>query len=139
MSYVLCLHVLHVSSTYHVRRTSPVESLTFISICICDSLVQVAAKSKIKTLKKSFLFNTKSTVLTHCVNCFFLFAPLKAHRHEVTICNYEATANPADHKVESIIPQTNFISWELRDGEKRRRLLRVVVTSFWPSQSQRWV
>lgn len=81
------------------------------SICICDSLVQVTAKSKIKTLKKSFfLFNTKSTVLTQCVNCFFLFAPLKAHRHEVTICNYEATANPADHKVESIIPQTNFIS-----------------------------
>uniref|UniRef100_A0A3Q0QQ35 PITH domain-containing protein 1 n=1 Tax=Amphilophus citrinellus TaxID=61819 RepID=A0A3Q0QQ35_AMPCI len=34
----------------------------------------------------------------------------EAHRHEVTICNYEATANPADHKVESIIPQTNFIS-----------------------------
>ncbi|XP_078480683.1 LOW QUALITY PROTEIN: PITH domain-containing protein 1-like [Lampetra planeri] len=34
----------------------------------------------------------------------------EAHRHEVTICNYEATANPTDHKVESIIPQTNFIS-----------------------------
>lgn len=34
----------------------------------------------------------------------------EAHRHEVTICNYEASANPADHKVESIIPQTNFIS-----------------------------
>uniref|UniRef100_A0A8C5DMR8 PITH domain-containing protein 1 n=2 Tax=Gouania willdenowi TaxID=441366 RepID=A0A8C5DMR8_GOUWI len=34
----------------------------------------------------------------------------EAHRHEVTICNYEAAANPADHKVESIIPQTNFIS-----------------------------
>jgi len=33
-----------------------------------------------------------------------------AFRHEVTICNYEASANPADHKVESIIPQTNFIS-----------------------------
>lgn len=41
---------------------------------------------------------------------FSLF-PFKAHRHEVTICNYEASANPADHKVESIIPQTNFISW----------------------------
>ncbi|XP_028453141.1 PITH domain-containing protein 1 isoform X2 [Perca flavescens] len=34
----------------------------------------------------------------------------EAYRHEVTICNYEASANPADHKVESIIPQTNFIS-----------------------------
>uniref|UniRef100_A0AAZ3P003 PITH domain-containing protein n=1 Tax=Oncorhynchus tshawytscha TaxID=74940 RepID=A0AAZ3P003_ONCTS len=34
----------------------------------------------------------------------------QAHRHEVTICNYEASANPADHKVDSIIPQTNFIS-----------------------------
>ncbi|KAM4597535.1 PITH domain-containing protein 1, partial [Polymixia lowei] len=34
----------------------------------------------------------------------------EAYRHEVTICNYEAAANPADHKVESIIPQTNFIS-----------------------------
>ncbi|CAL8298774.1 unnamed protein product [Lota lota] len=34
----------------------------------------------------------------------------EAYRHEVTICNYEATANPADHKVESFIPQTNFIS-----------------------------
>ncbi|XP_051520377.1 PITH domain-containing protein 1 isoform X2 [Myxocyprinus asiaticus] len=34
----------------------------------------------------------------------------EAHRHEVTICNYEAAANPADHKVESITPQTQFIS-----------------------------
>uniref|UniRef100_A0A3Q3JL20 PITH domain-containing protein 1 n=1 Tax=Monopterus albus TaxID=43700 RepID=A0A3Q3JL20_MONAL len=34
----------------------------------------------------------------------------EAHRHEVTICNYEAAANPADHKLENIIPQTNFIS-----------------------------
>ncbi|CAB1426341.1 unnamed protein product [Pleuronectes platessa] len=34
----------------------------------------------------------------------------EAHRHEVTICNYEAAANPADHKVDSVIPQTNFIS-----------------------------
>ena len=51
---------------------------------------------------------------------FSLCAP-QAHRHEVTICNYEASANPADHKVESIIPQTNFISWELqRVGKKRR-------------------
>ncbi|KAG7218648.1 hypothetical protein INR49_019965 [Caranx melampygus] len=33
----------------------------------------------------------------------------EAHRHEVTICNYEAAANPADHKVESIIhKQTSF-------------------------------
>ncbi|TRY83249.1 hypothetical protein DNTS_032515 [Danionella cerebrum] len=34
----------------------------------------------------------------------------EAHRHEVTICNYEAAANPADHRVESITPQTQFIS-----------------------------
>uniref|UniRef100_A0A4W5LWI8 PITH (C-terminal proteasome-interacting domain of thioredoxin-like) domain containing 1 n=1 Tax=Hucho hucho TaxID=62062 RepID=A0A4W5LWI8_9TELE len=34
----------------------------------------------------------------------------QAHRHEVTICNYEASANPADCKVDSIIPQTNVIS-----------------------------
>lgn len=40
----------------------------------------------------------------------------------MTICNYEAAANPADHKVESIIPQTNFISWKPRKvGRKRRR------------------
>lgn len=45
------------------------------------------------------------------------------------ICNYEAAANPADHKVESIIPQTNLISWkpspskeeeEEERGEKER-------------------
>ncbi|KAG9355606.1 hypothetical protein AGOR_G00037890 [Albula goreensis] len=34
----------------------------------------------------------------------------EAHRHEVTICNYEAAANPADHKVDTITPQTHFIS-----------------------------
>lgn len=34
----------------------------------------------------------------------------QAHRHEVTICNYEASANPADHKLEQITPQTHFIS-----------------------------
>ncbi|XP_059900299.1 PITH domain-containing protein 1 isoform X2 [Gadus macrocephalus] len=34
----------------------------------------------------------------------------EAYRHEVTICNYEASANPADHKVDTFIPQTNFIS-----------------------------
>ncbi|KTG03404.1 hypothetical protein cypCar_00004246, partial [Cyprinus carpio] len=34
----------------------------------------------------------------------------QAHRHEITICNYEAAANPADHKVETITPQTQFIS-----------------------------
>ncbi|XP_010132553.1 PREDICTED: PITH domain-containing protein 1, partial [Buceros rhinoceros silvestris] len=34
----------------------------------------------------------------------------EAHRHEVTICNYEASANPADHKLEQITPQTHFIS-----------------------------
>lgn len=46
----------------------------------------------------------------------------QAHRHEVTICNYEAAANPADHKLESIIPQTNFISWTCgKAGGKIRR------------------
>lgn len=34
----------------------------------------------------------------------------EAHRHEVTICNYEASANPADHKIDQITPQTHFIS-----------------------------
>lgn len=43
-------------------------------------------------------------------NRFFSCSLPQAHRHEVTICNYEAAANPADHKIESIIPQTNFIS-----------------------------
>ncbi|NXL77646.1 PITH1 protein, partial [Leptocoma aspasia] len=36
--------------------------------------------------------------------------PTQAHRHQVTICNYEASANPADHKLEQITPQTHFIS-----------------------------
>lgn len=31
-------------------------------------------------------------------------------RHEVTICNYEASANPADHRVHQVTPQTHFIS-----------------------------
>ncbi|XP_068121490.1 PITH domain-containing protein 1 [Hyperolius riggenbachi] len=34
----------------------------------------------------------------------------EAHRHEVTICNYEAAANPADHKISQIAPQSHFIS-----------------------------
>ncbi|XP_054856095.1 PITH domain-containing protein 1 [Eublepharis macularius] len=34
----------------------------------------------------------------------------EAHRHEVTICNYEAAANPADHRIDQITPQTHFIS-----------------------------
>ncbi|KYO25786.1 PITH domain-containing protein 1 [Alligator mississippiensis] len=34
----------------------------------------------------------------------------EARRHEVTICNYEAAANPADHKLEQLMPQTHFIS-----------------------------
>ncbi|XP_074832584.1 PITH domain-containing protein 1 isoform X2 [Carettochelys insculpta] len=34
----------------------------------------------------------------------------EAHRHEVTICNYEASANPADHKIDQITPETHFIS-----------------------------
>ncbi|XP_067318132.1 PITH domain-containing protein 1-like isoform X2 [Anolis sagrei] len=31
-------------------------------------------------------------------------------RYEVTICNYEAVANPSDHKIDQITPQTHFIS-----------------------------
>ena len=31
-------------------------------------------------------------------------------RHEVTICDYEASANPADHRVHQVTPQTHFIS-----------------------------
>ncbi|KAG8587944.1 hypothetical protein GDO81_005829 [Engystomops pustulosus] len=34
----------------------------------------------------------------------------EAHRHEVTICNYESAANPADHKITQITPQSHFIS-----------------------------
>ncbi|NXA03696.1 PITH1 protein, partial [Sapayoa aenigma] len=34
----------------------------------------------------------------------------EAHRHEVTICNYEASANPADHRLEQITPQSHFIA-----------------------------
>ncbi|KAM8796198.1 PITH domain-containing protein 1 [Eudromia elegans] len=34
----------------------------------------------------------------------------EARRHEVTICSYEASANPADHRLEQITPQTHFIS-----------------------------
>ncbi|MBN3293782.1 PITH1 protein, partial [Polypterus senegalus] len=34
----------------------------------------------------------------------------EAHRHEVTICTYEANANPADHKIDVFTPQTQFIS-----------------------------
>uniref|UniRef100_A0A2K6EEB4 PITH domain-containing protein n=1 Tax=Propithecus coquereli TaxID=379532 RepID=A0A2K6EEB4_PROCO len=32
------------------------------------------------------------------------------HRQEVTICNYEALANPAGHRVHRVTPQTHFIS-----------------------------
>ncbi|XP_058855305.1 LOW QUALITY PROTEIN: PITH domain-containing protein 1 [Acipenser ruthenus] len=34
----------------------------------------------------------------------------QAHRHEVTICTYEASANPADHKVDVFSTQSHFIS-----------------------------
>ncbi|XP_009998886.1 PREDICTED: PITH domain-containing protein 1 [Chaetura pelagica] len=34
----------------------------------------------------------------------------EAHRHQVTICNYEASANPADHQLQQVTPQTHFIS-----------------------------
>ncbi|KAG8451635.1 hypothetical protein GDO86_003723 [Hymenochirus boettgeri] len=34
----------------------------------------------------------------------------EAHRHEVTICNYEAAANPSDHQMSKLTPQTHFIS-----------------------------
>jgi len=38
------------------------------------------------------------------------FLLLKAHRHEVTICTYEARPNPADHKVNNFNAAGNFIS-----------------------------
>ncbi|XP_042194572.1 PITH domain-containing protein 1 [Callorhinchus milii] len=34
----------------------------------------------------------------------------EAHRHEVTLCTYEASANPTDHKMDRITSQTHFIS-----------------------------
>ncbi|XP_043573686.1 PITH domain-containing protein 1 isoform X1 [Chiloscyllium plagiosum] len=34
----------------------------------------------------------------------------EGHRHEVTLCTYEASANPMDHKVDLITPQTHFIA-----------------------------
>ncbi|KAM4794977.1 PITH domain-containing protein 1 [Rhinophrynus dorsalis] len=34
----------------------------------------------------------------------------EAHRHEVTICNYESAANPADHRVTQTTSQTHFVS-----------------------------
>ncbi|XP_038614077.1 PITH domain-containing protein 1 [Tachyglossus aculeatus] len=34
----------------------------------------------------------------------------EVRQHGVTICNYEAAANPADHKVQQVTPQTHFIS-----------------------------
>lgn len=39
----------------------------------------------------------------------FVF-PVQPHQHEVTICNYEAAANPADHKIDQFTPETHFIS-----------------------------
>ncbi|EAW95074.1 chromosome 1 open reading frame 128, isoform CRA_a [Homo sapiens] len=48
-------------------------------------------------------------------------------RHEVTICNYEASANPADHRVHQVTPQTHFISctttcWEGQRDEAPERV-----------------
>lgn len=34
----------------------------------------------------------------------------EVRRHEVTICTYEAAANPADHKIDIFAPHTQFIS-----------------------------
>ncbi|XP_072357283.1 PITH domain-containing protein 1 isoform X2 [Scyliorhinus torazame] len=34
----------------------------------------------------------------------------EGHRHEVTLCTYEASANPTDHKIDLITPQTHFIA-----------------------------
>jgi len=41
---------------------------------------------------------------------YFNHLLLKAHRHEVTICTYEARPNPADHKVNNFNPAGNIIS-----------------------------
>ncbi|XP_061407282.1 PITH domain-containing protein 1 isoform X1 [Lethenteron reissneri] len=35
---------------------------------------------------------------------------MQAHQHKVTLCTYEASANPADHKVDLFSPQTHYIS-----------------------------
>ncbi|OXB77767.1 UNVERIFIED_CONTAM: hypothetical protein H355_000522 [Colinus virginianus] len=37
-------------------------------------------------------------------------ARVQAHRHEVTICNYEAAPNPADHRLRQAAPQSHCIS-----------------------------
>uniref|UniRef100_UPI00398F3FFB PITH domain-containing protein 1 isoform X2 n=1 Tax=Pristiophorus japonicus TaxID=55135 RepID=UPI00398F3FFB len=34
----------------------------------------------------------------------------EGRRHEVTLCTYEASANPTDHKIDLITPQTHFIA-----------------------------
>lgn len=34
----------------------------------------------------------------------------EAHRHKVTICNYEASPNPADHQLQQVTPQSHCIS-----------------------------
>ncbi|XP_031450576.1 PITH domain-containing protein 1 [Phasianus colchicus] len=34
----------------------------------------------------------------------------EAHRHKVTICNYEASPNPADHRLQQVTPQSHCIS-----------------------------
>lgn len=54
----------------------------------------------------------------------------------MTICNYEAAANPADHKVESIVPQTNFISWSFTLKEEKEPVIDAdqtkAMTHLWP-------
>ena len=45
-----------------------------------------------------------------CVRVCVCSSP-QGHRHEVTITNYEAAPNPADHKTEQIQPVGSFVSW----------------------------
>jgi len=35
---------------------------------------------------------------------------MKAHKHGVTICNYEAKANPADHKASDFNPTSHSVN-----------------------------
>lgn len=71
-----------------------------------------------------FLSEQFETVSLNILSC----CPSQAHRHEVTICNYEIAANPADHKVESIIPKTNFISWITQKDVRTSRRWREMVS-----------
>lgn len=44
-----------------------------------------------------------------------MYLTAQGHRHEVTITNYEAAPNPADHKTEQLQPVSGFVSWANQD------------------------